>query len=426
MVRRNEGTPVTDNHDEPGAVPPVAPVPPVTSVPPRYGEYSYAPPPGYAPPPRVPEGSGQAPWVPPIKPGLVPLRPLAFGTLLGAPFQVLRRNTGPTLGSALIIQFAIGIVTALVVGGAALLAFSRVDSASSEDYDAVSAGATAIVLLSTLVPLAVALVTGALLQSILVIEVSREILGEKRRMGELWRAAGRRIWPLALWTLLQAAVIVIVLAVVVGVVVLLAMLGGVGTVFAVIVGILSFLGIAVLAAWLTTKLSLVPCVIVLERAGVRQAIVRSWRLTDRSFWKTLGTEWLVSVIVYTASQVVVQPISLIFGLGVGLLAPNGTDSSGFSSEWVLIGGLYLLIGVIQLVFGAISAVVQAATVSVIYVDLRIRKEGLDLELIRFVEAREAGQTKPDDDPFRVTAAAQGSAGSGGSGASGPAQPESRV
>jgi hypothetical protein len=219
---------------------------------------------------------------------------------------------------------------------------------------------------------------------------------------------------------------VIVLAVVVGVVVLLAMLGGVGTVFAVIVGILSFLGIAVLAAWLTTKLSLVPCVIVLERAGVRQAIVRSWRLTDRSFWKTLGTEWLVSVIVYTASQVVVQPISLIFGLGVGLLAPNGTDSSGFSSEWVLIGGLYLLIGVIQLVFGAISAVVQAATVSVIYVDLRIRKEGLDLELIRFVEAREAGQTKPDDDPFRVTAAAQGSAGSGGSGASGPAQPESRV
>ena len=107
------------------------------------------------------------------------------------------------------------------------------------------------------------------------------------------------------------------------------------------------------------------------------------------------------IIVSVAAQVVVQPISLLFGLGVGVLAPNGTEESGFSSEWLLIGGLYLFIGIVQLVFGAISAVVQAATVSVIYVDLRIRKEGLDLELIRFVEARETGRTAPDEDPFRV-------------------------
>ncbi|RFA22669.1 hypothetical protein [Subtercola boreus] len=389
---RGAGVPPVVPHaggDAPQYVPP--PPPPVGPPAPQYGQY--------APPPP---GAGQQPWTPPVKPGLIPLRPLGFGTLLGAPFQVLRRNPGPTLGSALIIQFAIGIVTALIVGAAVLLAVTRLDSASAADRDSIQAGSVAIILLSTLIPLAVALVTSALLQAILVIEVSREILGEKRRLGELWLAAGKRIWPLALWTLLQAAVAVVVLGVVVGIVALLATLGTTGVVFAVIVGILAFLGLVVASAWLTTKLSLVPCVIVLERAGVRAAIVRSWRLTDRSFWRTLGTEWLVATIVSVAAQVVVQPISFLFGLGMGVFAPNGTNSSGSPTEWLLFGGVYLLVGAIQLVFGAISSVVQAATVSVIYVDLRIRKEGLDLELIRFVEDRESGRTTPDDDPFRVT------------------------
>ena len=42
---------------------------------------------------------------------------------------------------------------------------------------------------------------------------------------------------------------------------------------------------------------------------------------------------------------------------------------------------------------------QAALVAVIYIDLRMRKEGLDLELERYVELREAGQ--PVGDPYAV-------------------------
>ena len=40
---------------------------------------------------------------------------------------------------------------------------------------------------------------------------------------------------------------------------------------------------------------------------------------------------------------------------------------------------------LSLLIGAITAVVQAALVAVIYIDLRMRKEGLDLELERYVE-----------------------------------------
>ena len=45
--------------------------------------------------------------------------------------------------------------------------------------------------------------------------------------------------------------------------------------------------------------------------------------------------------------------------------------------------LTILIG---LVLGAVADVVQSAATALIYIDLRMRKEGLDLELARFVES----------------------------------------
>ena len=44
---------------------------------------------------------------------------------------------------------------------------------------------------------------------------------------------------------------------------------------------------------------------------------------------------------------------------------------------------------------AIGLVVFAATSSLMYIDLRMRTEGLDLELSRYVEARQAGTPVPD-------------------------------
>ena len=39
-------------------------------------------------------------WTPPPKPGLIPLHPLSFGTIIGSSFRVMRRNPGPTFGMA--------------------------------------------------------------------------------------------------------------------------------------------------------------------------------------------------------------------------------------------------------------------------------------------------------------------------------------
>ncbi|MFZ0215252.1 MAG: glycerophosphoryl diester phosphodiesterase membrane domain-containing protein, partial [Candidatus Dormiibacterota bacterium] len=168
----------------------------------------------------------------------------------------------------------------------------------------------------------------------------------------------------------------------------------------VIVGVFGALGLLVIAVWLGTKLSLVPSAIVLERIGIRAAMARSWSLTNRSFWRTFGVQALVWVILSTASQIISFPVSIIYSIASTLIAPTGASSVNGTAVVVAIGSYVVLI-VISLVVSSITAVVQAATSALLYLDLRMRREGLDLVLIRFVEERQAGASALND-PFVPT------------------------
>ncbi|TFD30207.1 hypothetical protein [Cryobacterium cryoconiti] len=322
---------------------------------------------------------------------MIPLRPLGFGTLLWAPFQVLRRNPKATFGSALIVQGVVALVTVVVVGLVTYFALGRVDNAPLEDRAALEAGATLSIVLSALVPVALAVLASAMLQGIIVIEVARATLGEKMRLSALWRAVLPRLWPLLLWTILLSAAMLAALALVVGLVVLLVSLGGAGVAFAVLTGILGSLALIVLGAWLLTKTSLVPSVIVLERLGLRAAVARSWSLTQGYFWRTLGAQFLVALVVNIVSQIVTTPLSLLFGVATTLIDPNGSFEAYLPS--ILLYVLTILLG---LVLGAVAAVVQSSVTALIYIDLRMRKEGLDLELARFVESAPGS----GEDPYR--------------------------
>ena len=329
-------------------------------------------------------------WTPPPRPGLIPLRPLGFGTLLWAPFQVLRRNPKATFGSALIVQGVVALVTVVIVGLVTYFALGRVDNAPLEDRAALEAGATLSIVLSALVPVALAVLASAMLQGIIVIEVARATLGEKMRLSALWRAVLPRLWPLLLWTVLLSAAMIAALALVVGLVVLLVSLGGAGVAFAVLTGILGTIALIVLGAWLITKTSLVPSVIVLERLGIRAAVARSWSLTQGYFWRTLGAQFLVALVVNIVSQIVTTPLSVLFGVATTLIDPNGSFEAYIPS--ILLYVLTILLG---LVLGAVAAVVQSSVTALIYIDLRMRKEGLDLELARFVESAPGS----GDDPY---------------------------
>lgn len=379
---------------------------PPTTAPgvPRYGEYAPDGAPGQpavTPPPTPAGGTRPAPapgWTPPPKPGLIPLRPLGFGALLGAPFQVLRRNPKATFGSALLVQAFVVLITLVVVGAVSFFALSRVASAPAADQDAVEAGAVVTIVLSALVPVALAVVASALLQAVIVQEVARATLGEKLRMMTLWRRVGRQVWPLVGWTLLLSAALLIGVLLVAGLVYLCVLLGGAGIALAVLVGVFGGLGLIVLAAWVSTKTAVVPSLIVLERLGIRQSIRRSWSLTGGFFWRTLGVLWLIALIVNVVAQIVTTPLTLLFSVVTSLIDPNAAFEA-----YIPAGVLYILTILVGLVFGAVAAVAQSAAVALIYLDLRMRKEGLDLELQRFVEAA-PGSDVPDPYLPRGTAA----------------------
>jgi len=386
--------------------------------PPQYGQYAppaapqygqYAPPPAWqtAPPPAqqpawqyAQPGAQPGPtgWAPPPKPGLIPLRPLGFGTLMGAPFQVLRRNPKATFGSGLLIQVIINVVTALFVGAALVWAFSRADAVtSSSDADAINAGNVAIVLLSALIPVVLSLFASALLQGVLVIEVARATLGEKRRLGELWKAAFKRILPLTGWLALIGVAVAVAIAVIVGIIVLGVALGSAGLVISILASVVLGLAFVVAAFWIGTKLALVPSVIVLERRGVFASMRRSWQLTGGHFWRTLGVLVLVYLILSFAAQILQTPFSFLLPIAVSVVDPNNSGSGVAAIIF-----FYVLFIAFTIVITAVTSVVQAALVGVIYIDLRMRKEGLDIELQRFVEARQDG-SEVWADPYLPTA-----------------------
>jgi hypothetical protein len=121
--------------------------------------------------------------------------------------------------------------------------------------------------------------------------------------------------------------------------------------------------------------------LMLERSKLGQALTRSRQLVAGSFWRVLGILLLASIIGAVLSGIIQIPFSLGSGLFSGLFNPGSIPVQST-------GGLVLQsVGVI-IVDTLITPFVTLVTV-LIYIDQRMRKEGMDIEL-----ARVAGITPP--------------------------------
>lgn len=358
----------------------------------------------YGPASGAPQPSAAGPgWTPPPKPGLIPLRPLDFGTVLGACFQVLRRNPRPTFGAALLLNALVvflssGISTILVATG-----FDRAARASTADADTILAGTIALLIVSGLLAIGVSIVAQALLQGIISIEVSRGTLGEKRTLRELIALGRGRWWALIGWTALIGVAAVAAFSVLIAITVgffipgdpVLALVG-------VVVVLLGGLALGAGAIFVATKLAFVPAAIVIERLTLGDAIGRSWRLVRGAFWRVLGTLALVTVMVNIAASIVTTP----FQLAATFAAPIVNPAGQIETDLTLFVVLNVIVIAITAVVGAIGSVLTTAASSLLYIDRRMRTEGLDLELQRSVELRAAGT--PAADPYRRDAGAAAS------------------
>lgn len=344
-------------------------------------------------------------WTPAPKKGIIPLHPLTFGMLLGKAFAALRHNPKVLFGFAVVVQLIVTIVATGVMSAVLFTTFSRLETvpSSSPDYEAVFAGTIGINIVAGIVVGLATIAVTAVMQGVIAADIGYATVGVKATLNMLWRRMAPAFWPLAGFASLVvltafglvAVVVVVIAAVTLGI------FSGNGEVI-VIAGLVILIALVAtpLVVWLSTKLLLVPSILVLERARFREALVRSWRLTRGRFWVAFGVMFLIFGIMSVAMQVVSIPGTLVSSLLIPIIAPTGAAGPSAVVFFLAILAPQILVLIIQ----AIATVVQSTGAALIYVDCRMRYEGLDQTLLSYLERHNLGWTREQQgDPFRVDA-----------------------
>jgi hypothetical protein len=133
----------------------------------------------------------------------------------------------------------------------------------------------------------------------------------------------------------------------------------------------------VLCPYFWGKLALAIPVFVLENKGAGASIARSWRLVHGAFWRVFSLRALVAIIVGVAAVAISAPFAATsFGAAARGDAPT---TSGL-----------ILTGIGGTIAWMVTQPLLAASLTLIYVDRRMRAEGLDLQLTQAALAAHAG------------------------------------
>ena len=323
----------------------------------------YAVPAAWAPPPAAP------------KPGVVPLRPLGLGEILDGAVAYIRQNPRTTLGLAAVIALIGAAVQFLAllalfgsITGAAQGATSGAADLTDEEALALVSGALG----ATMVSLLVTFVLQTLAVGMLTHVMGKAVLGARIDAREAWRLTRPQLWRLlGLTVVVSLAVAAVFLAPVVP---------GVALLFSdqtlplgVVLILVGLAAGTVLAVWLYVSWGLAPPALVLEGTGVVAALRRSRRLVTRSWWRVFGIMLLAYVIAQVVGGVLSVPFSLlsaVVGGATGLDTTTGTVLSLFLS------------GLAGIVASTLTVPFTAGVSALLYVDMRMRREALDLALQR--------------------------------------------
>lgn len=293
------------------------------------------------------------------KPGVVPLRPLSVGEILDGGFATIRRNPRIVFGAAFVLAAVLelvrlGLGAALSdVGGAVTSSLPRSDNGSRL---VITSGGVAAVVLSYVASAMFA----AFLAGVVTEVVGKAVIGQRIEGRAVVGAVAARWWRLVLVSALAGALPFLPAAFLIA--------GPAGIILAIPI-----------ALYLWGKLAIVVPAFVLERIGVGAAISRSWRLVRGAFWRTWGLRALAYLIVGIAASV----LSIPFGISSFQDLNNGDSLSTGSLALSAVGGAIVWM---------LTEPLLAAAVTLIYIDRRMRAEGLDIQLAQ--AARQAATAPP--------------------------------
>ncbi|MEU6803548.1 glycerophosphoryl diester phosphodiesterase membrane domain-containing protein [Streptomyces neyagawaensis] len=353
------------------------------------GPGGYGPPGAYGAPGGHP-GHGAPGWgggwggpPPAAKPGVIPLRPLGVGEILDGAVSTMRTHWRTVLGISLTVAVVTQIAVILLQG------FVLNDAANADVLNDPTATpgelsrALGETLLSTSAVLVISLLGTIIATALLTTVTSRAVLGKKVTTGEAWRDARPQLLRLGGLTLLLPliAVVVMTVGILPGILLVAGGAEGAGVVLAVFGGLGGF----VLTVWLVIRFSLASPALMLEKQGVRKSMGRSVKLVRGSWWRVLGIQLLAAIIAYVVASIVVIPFAV---LGTAL---DGEGFSGLLTGGTELGWTYLVISGVGSVIGStITFPISAGVTVLLYIDQRIRREALDLELARAAGVQDYG------------------------------------
>lgn len=324
------------------------------------------------------------------KPGIIPLRPLSIGDIYQGAFAAIKTNartmfgfTAALLGVALVIS--IGINYAII--NLALPSYINTDSpyasALGSAFSAFSQlGGTLLQGLATV-----------LLSGLIVVAVSRSVLGRVASSNEVWERTKSKFLPLIGLNIITN--IISGLMFIIGIILFFTLLASVASTAQTETELFQDLGItlvgvfilvvagAIVSYYLSIKFSVASPAMVLENLGVFAAIGRSWSLTRKNFWRLFGINILTSIII--------SMVTSVFSGVVVLLGTFSTVVASSSTNDVM--GALSITFIISMVVTAISLLItlpfSSSVNALLYIDLRMRKEGLDVELRNAVAEQQA-------------------------------------
>jgi hypothetical protein len=353
---------------------------------PGYGQPGYGQPgygqPGYGQPGYGQGGYGQGGYGPggygrpAPKPGLIPLRPLAVSDILNGAFSSIRQNPSATLGlSAILLTIYEVLITAAALlsrhfGGTVHLPRAG-QNLSNAQVQHLGERFLAVIGPTLLISVVGAFLVELILTGLLTVVIGRGALGAGVSMGEAWRAGRPRI-PAVLGAWLLTGLLVLcpwIPAFVIGLAVASAGAGAAAALVIVLVSIAAFC----LSVFIAIKVSLAASVVVLENAGPAAGLRRSWGLVRGSWWRVFGIFLLGLLIVGAAAAVLEIPFVI-----VARVAGGAGEFYGLLGTGTMAGLIVSAVG--SIVASTVTRPISAGISVLLYLDLRMRKEGLDLAL----------------------------------------------
>lgn len=371
----------------PGQTPPPPPPPPGGG----WGGRPGGPGPG-GPGPGGPGGyPGWGSWQgppPAAKPGVIPLRPLGVGEILDGAVSMMRTYWRTVLGISLAVAVFTEIISILLQG------LVLDDSASTDAINDPSATlgeltrALGDTLLSSGVILLITLLGTIVATALLTMVTSRAVLGKSVTTAEAWQDAKPRLPGLFGLTLLLPLIAMAVIAVgtLPGVLIAVAGASDAGISLAVLGG----LGALIVAVWLMIRFSLASPVLMLEKQGVKKSMTRSVKLVRGSWWRVFGIQLLAAIIANVVASIIIIPFTLIAGAlsGDGVTGFLDTGAGGLGWTFLIVSGIGSVIG------SMLTFPITAGVTVLLYIDQRIRREALDLELARAAGLQGNGSNAP--------------------------------